>query len=107
MIEKLDSKFTATQKSITEIKKKAIQAKSDKVELMRDLATYEINYSNMSSLKYRLENTHVSIQRALTLFQSESFWKNESYEIEKLMDQSLPSKDSLDQDYTSKSKVKV
>ena len=46
MIEALDLKNTKTGKNLVELKKKAIQANSDRVELMRDLATYECNYSN-------------------------------------------------------------
>ena len=48
MIEALDLKNTKTGKNLIELKKKAIQANSDKVELMRDLATYECNYSENS-----------------------------------------------------------
>lgn len=54
MIEKNDSKYTSTHKNIAEIKKKSIQAKSDKVELMRDLATYETNFSDEKGLRNKL-----------------------------------------------------
>ena len=51
MIEALDKKNTQTGKNLIELKKKAIQANSDRVELMRDLATYECNYSDQSKLR--------------------------------------------------------
>ena len=51
MIEALDLKNTKTAKNLVELKKKAVQAHSDRVELMRDLATYECNYGNMSTLR--------------------------------------------------------
>ena len=34
-----------------EYKTKATQAQADKIELMRDLATYEVNYSNETYLR--------------------------------------------------------
>lgn len=36
------------------MKKKSIQAKSDKVELMRDLATYETNFGESTQMNPRL-----------------------------------------------------
>ena len=54
MIEDRDLKYTSISKNIVELKKKAVQANSDKIELMRDLATYECNYQNTFSLRYRL-----------------------------------------------------
>ena len=36
------------------MKKKSIQAKSDKVELMRDLATYETNFGESTLMNPRL-----------------------------------------------------
>jgi hypothetical protein len=54
IIEKNDQKFHVTQKNTNDFKKKSLQAKSDKVELMRDLATYESNFGDRVMMKERL-----------------------------------------------------
>lgn len=64
MIEDRDLKYTSVSKSIVELKKKAVQANSDKIELMRDLATYECNYQNSFSLRYRLSQTIDKVQES-------------------------------------------
>jgi len=56
LIEKLDSKSSKTNAVIQESKKKAVQASYDRVELMRDLATYELNAANKLSFNFRMKN---------------------------------------------------
>ena len=55
MIETNDNKFNMQNKNIIETKKKSAQAKNDKKELFRDLATYESKFNEKSMLQYRME----------------------------------------------------
>ena len=45
-IEKLDNEYLKVSKGVNNLKKMAVQASADKIELLRDLSTYEINFSN-------------------------------------------------------------
>lgn len=45
-IENVDENNHKIAKHVTELKKKTMQAENDKVELLRDLATYEANFAN-------------------------------------------------------------
>ena len=55
MISSLDERVKMINKNIVELKKKSVQAAADKIELMRDLSTYEINMSNNMSLRPTLQ----------------------------------------------------
>jgi len=54
IVEKNDQKYHKINAGINEMKKQKVQATYDKVELLRDLATYEINFSNKMGSKSRL-----------------------------------------------------
>ena len=49
-------------KNMVEVKKKSIQANSDKIELLRDLATYEVNFTYMVDVKNRLATALQGVQ---------------------------------------------
>mmetsp|Transcript_20643 Transcript_20643/g.31476 ORF Transcript_20643/g.31476 Transcript_20643/m.31476 type:complete len:143 (+) Transcript_20643:2229-2657(+) len=53
-IVKIEESNIRIQKSIVEVKKKAVQANQDKIELLRDLATYEVNFSDIHDYKNQL-----------------------------------------------------
>lgn len=67
MIESNDNKFNTQTKNIAETKKKSAQAKSDKKELFRDLATYESKFNEKSSLQYRMEQILIKAQKTKTI----------------------------------------
>ena len=54
MISSLDQKSKVINKSIVDLKKRSVQAAADKIELVRDLATYEVNMGTHLSLRQRL-----------------------------------------------------
>lgn len=69
LVEKLDSKNIKTQASIAEFKKKAIQASYDKLELMRDLATYEVSVADELSINQRMNMLKLKVNEKLSLLQ--------------------------------------
>jgi hypothetical protein len=67
MVESNDNKFNMQNKNIIEIKKKSAQARTDKKELLRDLATYESKFNEKSSLQYRMEQILIKAQKTKTI----------------------------------------
>lgn len=59
-IESLDENNHKIAKHVTELKRKTLQAKNDKIELLRDLATYEANFAKKSQFK---DGVHDLIQK--------------------------------------------
>lgn len=89
MVETNDGKFTKTTKNITEIKKKSVQAKSDKKELFRDLATYESNFNERSNLDARMVRILQNVQKTKTLI-------NREYRIMSITTESCCDYDKID-----------
>ena len=67
MVETNDNKFNTQNKNIIEIKKKSAQARTDKKELLRDLATYESKFNDKSYLQYRMEQILIKAQKTKTI----------------------------------------
>jgi hypothetical protein len=55
MIEVLDTKHRAVQSTIVELNNKKVQARYDMLEIKRDLATSEVNFSAYRGVRSRLE----------------------------------------------------
>lgn len=62
-IESTEESTIKHTKDIAEMKKKSVQANSDKIELLRDLATYESNFGDVSGLKTRLSSILYNVQK--------------------------------------------
>ena len=69
LIEKVDSKNLKTQTAISEFKKRANQASYDKLELMRDLATYEVSAADKLSLNRRIKILKDKVNEKLNMLQ--------------------------------------
>ena len=66
-IERFDGSFTKLQKETKKLKEKTLQCQVDKVEIMRDLATFEYNFCNNLydglNFRERIHNMIAEVQR--------------------------------------------
>jgi len=57
-LERMETEQSKKQLVAIQLKQSRAQAQSDKIELMRDMATYEVNFADATGLRSKLLRLH-------------------------------------------------